>query len=152
MQRGSLNKYEKSFLKGGVVFKPIKLAVYGMRADELEEKEHLIKSGKLLAARPVSAGSAHSKGSGFSMSSHNPHGKQYAKNGVSDLTVAKQPSRAETNRGQVNPYKHSATKALINKTKKQTEERESREALLSNLSNGKKATKPQESPTKHLIQ
>lgn len=75
-QQQSLNKFEKSFLKGGVVFKPIKLAVYGMRADELEEKEHTIKSGKFLLARPVSAGSVHSKGSGFSMSSHNPHSKQ----------------------------------------------------------------------------
>jgi len=76
VQRGSLNKYEASFLKGGVVFKPIKLAVYGMRADELEEKEHLIKSRKFLVARPVSAGSARSKGSGFSMGSHGPHSKQ----------------------------------------------------------------------------
>lgn len=76
IQRGSLNKYEKNFIKGGVVFKPIKLAIYGMRADELEEKEHLIKSGKFSLARPVSAGSVQSKGSGLSVSSHNPHGKQ----------------------------------------------------------------------------
>jgi len=65
--------------------------------------------------------------------------------------VKKQPSRAETNRNQVNPYKQSATKILINKTKKLTEERESREKLLSNMSNRKKSTKLYESPTKNLI-
>jgi len=44
--RGFIGKVENKFIKQGVVFKPIKLAVFGMRPEELEERELYIKNGK----------------------------------------------------------------------------------------------------------
>ena len=45
-RRGYLSKAEKKLIKSGVVFRPIKLAVYGMRPEELNERALYIKSGK----------------------------------------------------------------------------------------------------------
>ena len=49
--RGCINHYEKKFLRIGVVFRPIKLAIFGMRQDDLNERKDLIKNGKY-APRP----------------------------------------------------------------------------------------------------
>lgn len=42
---GYLSKEAKSFLKRGVVFKPIKLAIFGIRPEEIDERTHYIKTG-----------------------------------------------------------------------------------------------------------
>jgi hypothetical protein len=65
--RGCLNRYEKNLLKQGVLFKPIKLAVFGMRPDELQEKELFIKNGHGLPGRPSSGASLRSVKSASSM-------------------------------------------------------------------------------------
>jgi hypothetical protein len=44
--RGCINHYEKKFLKMGVVFRPIKLAIFGMRQEDLNERTILLKNGK----------------------------------------------------------------------------------------------------------
>ena len=44
-QRGYLSKEAKRFLKSGVVFRPIKLAIFGMRTEELDERKHYIVTG-----------------------------------------------------------------------------------------------------------
>jgi len=41
---GYLTKESKAFLKSGVVFKPIKLAMFGMRPEEIDERLHYIKT------------------------------------------------------------------------------------------------------------
>lgn len=43
--RGNITPAIKRFLLKGVMFKTLKLAVFGMRIDELKEREHLIKLG-----------------------------------------------------------------------------------------------------------
>jgi len=43
--RGYLTKEAKRFLKAGVVFMPIKLAMFGMRPEELDERKHYIVTG-----------------------------------------------------------------------------------------------------------
>ena len=46
--RGALNQTEIKLLKSGVVFKPIKLAIFGMRTEEITEREYFIKkNGRL---------------------------------------------------------------------------------------------------------
>jgi len=45
-RRGYLSTTERKLIKSGVVFRPIKLAVYGMRPEELNERALYIKSGK----------------------------------------------------------------------------------------------------------
>ena len=68
IKRGYLNQNEQKFIKQGVVWKPIKMAVYGMRPDEIEEKVFYIKQKQFHMVRPVSAGSNKSLRS----SSHGP--------------------------------------------------------------------------------
>lgn len=52
--RGCINNFEKKFLKMGVVFRPIKLAIFGMRQEDLNERTILMKSGKY-TPRPQSS-------------------------------------------------------------------------------------------------
>lgn len=69
-ERGFLNKYEKNLLKMGVLFEPIKLTIFGLRVDELMEREHYIKNGQGHAlGRPSSGGSFRSAKSSRSISS-----------------------------------------------------------------------------------
>ena len=42
-QRGCINKFEISFLNQGSLFAALKLAVFGMRPDEIQEREYFIK-------------------------------------------------------------------------------------------------------------
>ena len=42
-KKGFLNRFERAFLKQGVMFKPIKYDVFGMRVDEIQEREMYIK-------------------------------------------------------------------------------------------------------------
>ena len=53
-RRGYLLKNEKEFIKQGVMFNHIKLAVFGMRPDELRERMYFIKSGQYDKLRPSS--------------------------------------------------------------------------------------------------
>ncbi len=43
---GYINQQEKKFLNQGVLFKVLKLYIFQMRPDELEEKELFFKNGK----------------------------------------------------------------------------------------------------------
>lgn len=45
-KRGYIGEKEISFLKQGVMFNTIKLAIFGFRPDDLMERKHLIESGK----------------------------------------------------------------------------------------------------------
>ena len=53
-QRGCLNKYEKNLMKQGVMFRPIKLAILGLRDDEITEREIKIKKGIFVHRRQSS--------------------------------------------------------------------------------------------------
>lgn len=69
-ERGCVNKYEKNLLKQGVLFQPIKLAMFGMRPDELREREQHIKNGHgHTLGRPGSGASFRSQKSSRSVSS-----------------------------------------------------------------------------------
>jgi len=57
IKRGYLSPSEQKFIKSGVVWKPIKMAVYGMRPDEIEEKVFFIKKKQYHMVRPLSGGS-----------------------------------------------------------------------------------------------
>lgn len=43
---GYITKEAKRFLKSGVVFAPIKLALFGVRPEEMDERRHYIKTGQ----------------------------------------------------------------------------------------------------------
>lgn len=60
-RRGYIGKKEKDFMKSGVVFNTIKLAIYGMRPDELTERTYLIKTGQYDKIRPGSGQSRMSR-------------------------------------------------------------------------------------------
>ena len=51
-RRGYMNHGEKKFLKQGVMFSTIKLAIFGMRPDEITERTTLIKMGQYEKMRP----------------------------------------------------------------------------------------------------
>jgi len=62
-RRGYLTKESKRFLKSGVVFRPLKLAIFGMRPEELDERKHYIVTGQQHLIRPDSAQSNRSTSS-----------------------------------------------------------------------------------------
>ena len=58
--RGYFGQVEKKFLKQGIVFKPIKLAIFGMRVEELDAREYVIRYGRKnddIPVRPLTASS-----------------------------------------------------------------------------------------------
>ena len=56
-KRGHLTPKEIKFVKGGVVFRYLKLMVFSMRPDELDIKAHYIKKGEGHKVRPRSGDS-----------------------------------------------------------------------------------------------
>ena len=60
-RRGYIGKKESDFLKQGVIFETLKLALYGMRPDEIRERTYLIKTGQYDKIRPSSGQSRMSK-------------------------------------------------------------------------------------------
>lgn len=88
--RGCLNKYEKNLLRSGVLFKPIKLAIYGMRPDEIREKELYMKEGQGLSARPSSGTSLRSQKSTRSISSL---GRAPPRKANDDIAAGNQPRK-----------------------------------------------------------
>lgn len=65
-QRGYLTANEKRFLKQGVMFRTLKLAVFDIRQEDLNEKELLIKNGQhAMVGRPSSAQSRRSDHSNY---------------------------------------------------------------------------------------
>ena len=60
IKRGYLTPAEQKFIKSGVVWKPIKMAVYGMRPDEIDEKVFFIKKKQYHMLRPLSGDSSKS--------------------------------------------------------------------------------------------
>jgi hypothetical protein len=61
--RGRFGKLEKKFIKSGVLFRPIKLMIFGMRPDELTERITYINQGNPIVTygRPSSGMSRLSK-------------------------------------------------------------------------------------------